>query len=191
MATNHATATSFYIILYFLFNKFLNMNISFLQSAPLRRLTALAGLFTVLSFQAKSQAPLINCPAAPVLYQDSASNDPLFWGAIYNPQFPNSPHDLPERSALVQISATNTCPNSTLSFLYTLELDLNNDGIRETQINSNSFPPAGMVPAWNMVNGLGENELFDNRPVPLAQKWRFGIKINNFKKEIKRTCGVL
>ena len=122
------------------------------------------------------QAPVINCPSAAVILQDSTRNDSLFWAAIYDPQTPDITYDLHERNSIIEISATNPCPNSTLTFRYRLDLDLDNNGTPETRIHSTVVPPPGKVLAWNLNTGTWTEETFDNRDVAPAQKWRFGIR---------------
>jgi hypothetical protein len=86
-----------------------------------------------------SEKPLIlNCPDTVVVINDLSSNDPtlynnsLYWDPIHQS------HDLCEAPAPLSIKVTDVCSGANVQVAFTLLLDLNNDGVMETSILSNS-----------------------------------------------------
>ncbi|MBK8554543.1 MAG: T9SS type A sorting domain-containing protein [Lewinellaceae bacterium] len=116
-----------------------------------------------------NEAPIFaNCPASPVEICDLTANDPLFWNdAAYWDNTIGS-HDLCEAPTDLCVTLTDSCSGANVSVRYLLFLDMNGDGVMETQISSTN------PPAPNTIPYLGGTP-FDNRPVPANQKYRFNI----------------
>ena len=153
------------------------MNTLLIQRFPLFLLFKLAAyaLLANSSLQLDT-VPSITCPTAPVYYQDSTENNPLFWNANYWWDFGSETHDLGDGTAPLEIIAKNNCPNGNLTFHFELRLDLNGDHVLETLIDSDQLPSANQVP-FNNMNQLPTYRAFDFRPVPGNQKWGFALKV--------------
>ncbi|MEQ1745402.1 MAG: hypothetical protein ABMA02_08255 [Saprospiraceae bacterium] len=126
------------------------------------------------------------CPATggPVELCDHTTNDPDYWNAPYwsNPHEPGST-DMCEGLANLAATANDACSKGNLTIRYMLYLDLDNNGVQETLINSISPPPAGMVRFGNAFTpnfSGGELRQFDQRPVPPGEKYRFTILVGGF-----------
>ena len=99
-------------------------------------------------------------------------NDPAWWDDL------NQSHDLAETQIDLGFVLHNNCPNDTLSVRCLLFLDLDVDGVEETVIDSDNFPATGVVNFGNAANpnyAGGTPILFDRRPLPANQKWRFAL----------------
>ncbi len=131
-------------------------------------------------------APVIQCPASPVIFCDLTPNDPLLWNASYYYDQVSQGHDLCEGPVDLCISATDLCSLADVNIRYLLFLDLDGDGIMETVINSNTFtlPPAQQVQPGTLQFGNannpnfsgGTNYGFDFRQVSLGQKYKFALQ---------------
>ncbi|MFN0013274.1 MAG: hypothetical protein ACKVU2_01885 [Saprospiraceae bacterium] len=126
------------------------------------------------------------CPAlgGPVELCDHTTNDPDYWNAPYwsNPHSTGST-DLCEGLSNLAATANDACSKGNLTIRYMLYLDLDNDGMQETLINSINPPPAGMVRFGNAFTpnfSGGELRQFDQRPVPPGEKYRFAILVGGF-----------
>lgn len=133
-------------------------------------------IFVATNNAANAQAPVVNCPSAPLIFQDSTDNSPLFWNADYWWETNIDAHDLGDGAAPLEISAKNNCPNGNLTFHFKLRLDLTGDHIVETLIDSDQLPNANQVP-FNNINHPPSYRGFDFRPVPNNQKWGFALKV--------------
>ena len=89
-------------------------------------------------------------------------NDADYWDASI------SSHDLCEAPSELCITVTDSCGGSAINIRYILFLDIDGDGLMETEISSTN------PPAPNEVPYLGGTP-FDHRPVPFNQKYRFTI----------------
>ncbi len=124
-----------------------------------------------------TQKPLVqNCPDTTVMVQDLTTNDPQLWKASYWLDPLHLSMDLCETPTNLNITASDSCSGNGVTFKYQLALDLNDDGIRETLINSDALPPINTVFYNNASGGPGEARQFDFRPVPTNQKWRFALE---------------
>ena len=73
----------------------------------------------------ETQAPIIdNCPALPVVSNDSTQNDPFLWNAPFWTNPFASGHDLDESAVDLSVTATDSCG---LNARYLLFLDLDGD----------------------------------------------------------------
>ncbi len=137
-----------------------------------------------------TQKPVVeNCPDTTVMVQDLTNNDVQLWNASYWLDPLHLSMDLCETPTNLSISASDNCAGTGVTFRYQLALDLNNDGIRETLVNSNALPPVNTVLYNNASGGPGEARQFDFRPVPANQKWRFAMEtvvVGNQKKAYVR-----
>jgi hypothetical protein len=126
-----------------------------------------------------SQDPVVsNCPAVDTVC-DVTANDAQFWNESYWWDNVIGSHDLCEAPAPVQITATDSCNASAVTFRYLLFLDLDGDGVMETVISSTNEPAAGTVNYNNIANpnyAGGISRIFDERPVPANQKYRFALQ---------------
>lgn len=128
---------------------------------------------------------LFHCPSQAPVIADQSTNDPLLWNDAV---FLDTLTDLTDLADApldsLYLSATDLCSNFDVTFRYYLWLDLNQDGIQETVLNSqlvggSSFG-AGNVPFnnYNNPNYTGGTAYpFDQRTVPNAQKYRFALQI--------------
>ncbi|MEI6411629.1 MAG: HYR domain-containing protein, partial [Bacteroidota bacterium] len=143
-----------------------------------------------------TQDPKIeNCPASPVTFCDITPNDPLLWNESYWWDNVIGQHDLCEGPSDLTITATDACSGSNINIHYLLFLDLDQDGIMETVINSVNTGIAGL--GWNTVpfNNYqslnyagGTLRAFDERAVPFNQK--YGFAIQNTVAGTKKTASV-
>lgn len=97
---------------------------------------------------------------------DITTNDPQLWNDMrwWDPGV--STHDLCEGPVDVCLTAFDDCSGGNLKIRYLLFLDLDQDGTRETVINSNAPPPPGTVYFNNLSTpGYtgGELRVFDKR----------------------------
>ncbi|MFN0213507.1 MAG: proprotein convertase P-domain-containing protein [Saprospiraceae bacterium] len=122
-----------------------------------------------------------NCPAAPVTVIDSSLNNPDLWHNVFNPSLPIQ--DLKEGRINLSITSSDACDGGNLFDMeFLLFLDLDNDGIFETVVNSENLPGADTI-RYNNINTpgyLGGTPVtFDSRPVPIDQKWHFALQRNS------------
>ena len=123
-----------------------------------------------------TKAPVLqDCPTQSVVINDSSQNDPDLWNASYWPNPFANGNDLDESAVDLSITATDSCG---LDARYLLFLDLDNNGVAETVINSNNLPPAGHVYFGNALlpnyQG-GELREFDQQPGSDSSAHRFWI----------------
>ncbi len=87
-----------------------------------------------------TEKPLIlNCPDSVVVINDFTNNDPtLYNGSQYWDPIHQS-HDLCEAPAPLSLKVTDLCSGANVQVAFTLLLDLNNDGVMETSILSNTI----------------------------------------------------
>lgn len=124
------------------------------------------------------------CPPGLVQVCDHTTSDPNLWSGPEwkHPLVPNST-DLCEAATDLAATAIDKCSKNNLNIQYRLFLDLDNDDIQETVVSSNNPPPAGMVRYGNAFSPDfmgGELRLFDRRPVPPEEKYRFTILRGGF-----------
>jgi protocatechuate 3,4-dioxygenase beta subunit len=126
-----------------------------------------------------TQDPVAQCPASPVTVCDLTANDAQLWNASYWWDNGNQSHDLCEAPSDICLTATDACSGANINFEYQLFLDLDNDGVMETVVNSTQLGTGQL--GWNNilygnVTGAGQPRQFDDRPVPANQKWGFAIQ---------------
>ncbi len=134
-----------------------------------------------------NQPPKIRgCPQVtkPIEFCDHTTNDPNFWNAWYwvDPHIPGS-HDLCEGMTELAVTASDGCSKGNINIRYLLYLDLDGDGVTETVINSINPPPANTVYYGNALTpnfSGGQARAFDQRPVPLDEKYRFTIQTGGY-----------
>ncbi len=125
------------------------------------------------------QKPLaLNCPSAPVDICDVTDNDNQLWNQSYWLDVKTLSNDLCEAPVELSITATDDCSKNTLSFRYQLFLDLDGNGSMETVVSSQNAEAA--VVFFNNANnpnfGGGIARVFDRRPVPANEKYRFALE---------------
>lgn len=126
-----------------------------------------------------TQKPESQCPASPVEVCDLTTNDAQLWNAPYWFDSGTGSHDLCEAPSDLCITATDACSGANLNIRYLLFLDLDHNGTMETVISSTNLPDPNTVFFGNAGNpnfSGGTPQAFDERPVPLNQKYRFGIQ---------------
>jgi hypothetical protein len=111
------------------------------------------------------------CPNNGLGVCDLTNNDANLWNESYWNDAQYNDHDLRETSVGLGIEASSTC-GATLSIRYELLLDLDNDGIQETVLNSNALPGFNTILYDNVAN-TGTPRAFDERPVPANDKYGF------------------
>jgi hypothetical protein len=126
-----------------------------------------------------TKPPVVQCPASPVQFCDLTANDPQLWNESYWWDNVIGSHDLCEGPTDLKITGTDLCSGANIDIRYLLFLDLDGDGVMETVISSTTLP------GWNTVNfnnvnnpnfAGGTPRSFDERPVPLNQKYGFAIQ---------------
>ena len=123
-----------------------------------------------------------SCPLLdPIPVCDKSYNDPGLWNAPYynDPLIPGS-HDLCEAYVDLALAANDACTQGNVNIRYLLFLDLDNDGVQETVVNSAELPPPNTLYYGNAFNPNytgGTPIQFDQRLVPLGQKYRFAVQI--------------
>ncbi|MBK8920548.1 MAG: hypothetical protein IPM81_03430 [Saprospirales bacterium] len=126
-----------------------------------------------------TQKPTIQCPTSPVEVCDLTYNSPQLWNESYWYDDKFQSHDLCEAPTDLCITATDACSDANINIRYLLFLDLDDDGTMETVINSLNSPDPNVV-YYNNANSPnyagGAARAFDERPVPLNQKYRFAIQ---------------
>lgn len=131
-----------------------------------------------------SQCPLIlNCPQGSPVVCDISGNDPFLWN--------DAPHtfsqvldtvDLYEGSTDFSIKVLPCVGGGNVQISYVLLLDLDNDNLRETAVQSTNLPPIGIVYANNAFNpgySGGEPVEFDKRQVQDSLKFRFAMEVTS------------
>jgi hypothetical protein len=123
---------------------------------------------------------ILNCSTLPTIVKDPTDNDTLLWNRPYYLDSYRSSHDLVEGPVdSLNVVASDLCAGSNVTINYLLFLDLNEDGVQETVINSTNLP------AWNTIyyNNAGNPNYsggtarsFDDRPVAANQKYGFAIQ---------------
>ena len=115
-----------------------------------------------------NEAPVYdNCPSD-VEICDLTENDGLFWNDHDYWDNTISSHDLCEAPSELCVTVTDSCGGAEVNVRYILFLDIDGDGVMETEISSTNQPAPNEVPY------LGGTP-FDHRPVPFQQKYRFAI----------------
>lgn len=110
----------------------------------------------------------------------TTDNNPMFWNEMFwfDPEIETN--NLCEEPVDLSITVTDACSGANVNVEYLLFLDLNQDGIKETVINSTRLGITGL--GWNNVqydnlntpNFLGGTPReFDNRAIPANQKVGF------------------
>ncbi len=121
---------------------------------------------------------IADCPTGPVTIADTTLNDPTLWHNVFNPNLPAQ--DLAEAGTNLIISSSDDCSGANLAGIaFLLFLDLDNDGIMESVVNSSNLPGADTIRYnnFNTPGYLGGTPVtFDSRPVPTNQKWHFSLR---------------
>ncbi len=126
-----------------------------------------------------TQKPTIQCPASPVEVCDLTENNPQFWNESYWYDSKIGSHDLCEAPTDLCVTGTDACSGSNVTFHYLLFLDLDGNGTMETVVNSLTSLDPNVVYFNNAGSpnyAGGTPRAFDERPVPLNQKYRFAIQ---------------
>ncbi len=119
------------------------------------------------------------CPTAPLLLTDATDNDPLLWHEFYWYDQVGGLQDMCEGPVDLCFTSTDLCSGADVDIRYLLFLDLDNDGIQESVLNSTHMFNANSVNYNNAGNpnyGGGTFRQFDGRPVPSNQKYGFSMQ---------------
>ncbi|MBL7806757.1 MAG: T9SS type A sorting domain-containing protein, partial [Saprospiraceae bacterium] len=120
----------------------------------------------------------------------TSNNNALFWNEVYWWDNNLQQHDLCEEITELSFKGTDQCSGAAVNIEYLLFLDLDNDSVMETVVNSVNTGSAGL--GWNNVlfNNLntpnfsgGTPRQFDERPVPANQKMGFALEESVSGKE--------
>jgi hypothetical protein len=126
-----------------------------------------------------TKPPVVICPSGTVTECDSTNNDAYVWNELYWMDNVTGLHDLCEGPADLSISGTDLCSGANVTISYQLFLDLDGDGTTETVVSSNSLPGWNTV-YFNNINNPnyagGTPRSFDERPVPVNQKYGFALQ---------------
>jgi hypothetical protein len=128
----------------------------------------------------QAQAPVITCPGTAVTYGDQSNNEAQLWNAATWWDATVSSQDLAENAVPLSVNITDVCTTGSLSIKYILSLDLDNNGSLETRVDSDTLPAANTIHFNNIGLAVtaGEQRQFDQRPVPLANKFRFDLVVD-------------
>jgi hypothetical protein len=108
-----------------------------------------------------------NCPSD-VEICDLTANDGLFYNDAAYWDATIESHDLCEAPSELCVTVTDSCGGAEVSIRYLLFLDMDGDGVMETEISSTNQPAPNEIP---YLGGTA----FDHRPVVFNQKYRFAI----------------
>jgi hypothetical protein len=147
----------------------------------MKRIILITCLFAALGRFAHAQCPTFSCPGPGQTIQicDQQANNSSLWNEAYWLDNVTGLHDLAEAPSPLSLSVTDTCNPSSRRISYALLLDLDNDGVTETAVWSDSLPPGGQVRWGNASNpnyAGGALRSYDERPVPSNQKYRFDLE---------------
>lgn len=112
------------------------------------------------------------------VFLDSTSNTVVLWNDNYSDVASAPKKDLREAGVDLSITTIDNCGNRLLSVSYLLFLDLDGNGTPETVINSGNPQPAGTLLFGNANSFnylMGTARTFDQRNVPLDDKYRFDL----------------
>lgn len=131
-------------------------------------------LILILTGPVHAQTPFqVNCPGLPLTFCDFTPNDTSLWHEPYwyDPQ--NDVSNLSEGPVDLRILITDSCANVRIH--YRLFLDLDQDSILETMINSDSLPGYNNL-LFNNLLGPGTPRAFDERMVSANEKYGFALQ---------------
>jgi hypothetical protein len=123
-----------------------------------------------------NEPPVLDCPKDPV-FCDETVNDTLYWNDYYWLDKLTDRKDLCEGPTDLTISGIDSCAGDQLDFRYILLLDMDQDGVMETAVDSYNPPPPGYVMFGNAVNADysgGEPRIFD-----VEEFLQFGLEIKS------------
>ena len=118
-----------------------------------------------------------HCPSD-TIYCDVTVNNPGLWNGMDWWDNNTQSHDLCEGLADMTITGKDLCTGPNITAHYLLFLDLDNDGVMETVVNSLNPPPPGTVHFGNANTpnfGGGTPRQFDNRGLPINQNYQFSL----------------
>jgi hypothetical protein len=132
----------------------------------------------IIKVQDTQDPEIIACPSTPLAFCDSTSNDAGLWN---QPDWTDPVHqtnDLNEAPVDLSVTATDLCSGAGISADFLLFLDLDNDGVMETVVNSKNPPVPGKINFDNAdaPNFIGGTSLvFDSRAVAQDDKYRWAV----------------
>ena len=121
----------------------------------------------------------VNCPTTIDTTFDLSNNDPQLWNEMYWWDNLHMTHNLGEAPVELPAAAIDACSGTKLTMTYQLFLDLDGNGLMETVINSANPPAPGTVLYNNASTpnfAGGTVRTFDERPVPVSQKYQFALE---------------
>ena len=131
-------------------------------------------VFIAIESKAQCVPELLSIPNPTINHCIIVPNSDQYWASPFWWDENNQLHDLPEGEIDINLNFIDTCPNNT-TVRCLLYLDLNNDGLQETVIDSDNPPAAGLVDVGNAL-GTGVMQFFDNRLLPSQEKWKFDLE---------------
>ncbi|MFN0174773.1 MAG: hypothetical protein ACKVU0_09020 [Saprospiraceae bacterium] len=127
---------------------------------------------------AQCEPQFLNCNAS-VFACDLSQNASLYWNDLGWWDSVIQTHDLAESKIDLNLVLRDTCPGDSISVRCLLFLDLDDDNMQETVVDSDNPPTAGTVNFGNAFNPNytgGTPRAFDQRPVPANLFWRFALR---------------
>ncbi len=125
------------------------------------------------------QDPKVNIPAGQDTFCDLSANDASLWNADHWWDQAIGSQNVCEGPVDLKITAVDSCTATDVFVRYLLFLDLNQDGVMETVVNSNNLPGTNTVNVGNAANANfsgGTPQSFDHRNVPINQQYAFALE---------------
>jgi hypothetical protein len=121
---------------------------------------------------------------------DFSANNELLWNDATLFDVAHNSHDLCEGGGVISVSGNDDCSGNDVQFRALLFIDLDNNGVMETVLNTNDLNPPAAGSIWinnaNNVNFAGTTALvFDKRSVPTSQKYKIGLEITSNATGVK------
>lgn len=125
------------------------------------------------------QDPKINVPLGQDTFCDLTANDATLWHTDDWWDQAIGSHNVCEGPVDLNITAVDSCTGTDVLVRYLLFLDLDQDGVMETVVNSASLPDVNTVHFGNAANPNftgGDPRSFDQRNVPVNQQYTFALE---------------
>lgn len=122
------------------------------------------------SLNIQAQGVPFNCPANPVVINDTTANDLQLWTSEYWSQ------NLLEGALPFTVLVNDSCTAGATQFRFILNLDLDGNGQPETRVDSDSLPGRDSIHFNNIASGTvlgGFVRSFDDRLVANHLRYRF------------------
>jgi SprB repeat len=133
-------------------------------------------------------APTAGDPVADTC--DFSANNEFLWNDATVFDALHNSHDLCEGGGVISISGSDDCSGNDVQFRALLFLDLDNNGVMETVLNTDDTAPPANGSIWinnaNNANFAGTTSFaFDKRSVSSNQKYKIGLQITSAASGLK------